>query len=152
MSGKSSDKFESESMVFEALLFIMDKDYLLKVCPLSGFMSFKFLMKLVSFLVIPYNYFFLSFNICAFFLATKNLMLFKIVLAAVFVNLMWWMAIFSSSLGSKIVDSTSTSKAIRSAPQKARMMVVNFPGYVSGEISPYPMVVMVITVNQTELK
>lgn len=46
----------------------------------------------------------------------------------------------------------TTKEDIRRAPQKANIMVTNFPGGVTGEISPYPIVVSVITVNQIELK
>lgn len=51
-----------------------------------------------------------------------------------------------------MLESTTTSRAIRSEPQKANMMVHTFPGVVIGEKSPYPMVVRVMTVNQIELK
>ena len=47
---------------------------------------------------------------------------------------------------------TTTSNESSSAPQNAKSIVITFPGTVPGEISPYPIVVSVMTVNQTALK
>ena len=51
-----------------------------------------------------------------------------------------------------MLDTVTTRRDRRTAPQKASKIVVNLPGYVPGPISPYPMVVSVMTVNQMALK
>jgi len=51
-----------------------------------------------------------------------------------------------------MLETMTTTRERRSAPQKANIIVKNRPGYETGDISPYPIVVRVITVNQHALK
>ena len=75
-----------------------------------------------------------------------------IVLAASFVIRRCRSAIFSSSDRLKTLETITTVNERRRAPQKARIIVIKRPGGETGDISPYPIVVRVITVNQHALK
>jgi len=51
-----------------------------------------------------------------------------------------------------MLDTVTTRRESNKAPQKASKIVRVIPGYVPGPISPYPIVVSVITVNHIALK
>lgn len=51
-----------------------------------------------------------------------------------------------------MLDTVTTSREVRSALQNARIITATLPGFVPGEMSPYPMVVCVTTVNQMDSK
>ena len=52
----------------------------------------------------------------------------------------------------KVYDTDNTVREIISAPWRAARIIVNFPKTVIGTMSPYPTVVIVITVTYTALK
>ena len=132
---------------------------MLAYCLLSDLYSFfisAFCLAYDNFLIPSRNLlwpgFYLSFNRCSFFFAMKYLRLVNIVSAAFFVIPTYLMAIFWLSSRLKILETVTTNKARSRAPQRANTIVMDLPITVHGDMSPYPIVVIVMTVNQIELK
>lgn len=58
-------------------------------------------------------------------------------------------AFFSSFVRSKIAVTTSTIRETMNVPQNAVRTHITLPPIVNGKTSPYPTVVIVITISQT---